>query len=69
MNAAEEIAAAMPRTLVARDTESVRAYVKSGQPYVWVTAAAISVAFIITLALLILTAMRGLPACCGSVCT
>lgn len=61
MNAAEEIAAAMPRTLVARDTGGMRAYVKSGQPYVWVTAAAISVAFIITLALMILTAMRGLP--------
>ena len=29
--------------LVARDTKSVGAYVKSGAPYVWVTAAAISV--------------------------
>ncbi|MGQ0501378.1 MAG: phosphate ABC transporter permease PstA [Panacagrimonas sp.] len=51
----------MPKTLVAGDTEGVRAYIKSGQPYVWVTAAAISVAFIITLALLLLTAARGLP--------
>jgi phosphate transport system permease protein len=58
---AEEIAAAMPKSLVARDTEGVRAYVKSGSPYVWLTAAAISVAFMITLALLILTAARGLP--------
>jgi phosphate transport system permease protein len=48
-------------SLVSRDTEGVRAYVRSGAPYVWVTAAAISVAFIITLALLILTAARGLP--------
>ena len=61
MSSAEEIAAAMPKTLVARDTEGVRAYVKSGAPYVWVTAAAVSVAFIITLALLLLTAARGLP--------
>lgn len=59
--AAEEIAAAMPKTLVAGESEGVRAYIKSGAPYVWVTAAAISVAFIITLALLILTATRGLP--------
>jgi phosphate transport system permease protein len=59
--AAEEIAAAMPKTLVSQDTGGVSAYVKSGQPYVWVTAAAISVAFIITLALLFLTAARGLP--------
>lgn len=59
--AAEEIAAAMPKTLVAGDTRGLGAYIKSGQPYVWVTAAAISVAFIITLALLILTAARGLP--------
>ncbi|HEY0974820.1 MAG TPA: phosphate ABC transporter permease PstA [Solimonas sp.] len=47
--------------LVAKDTTSVAAYVKSGQPYVWLTAAAISVAFIITCALLVLTAARGLP--------
>lgn len=59
--AQEEIAAAMPKTLVSRGTEGVKAYIKSGAPYVWVTAAAISMAFIITLSLLILTASRGLP--------
>ena len=59
--AQQEIAAAMPKTLVAQDTRGVNAYIKSGAPYVWVTAAAISVAFIITLALLVLTATRGLP--------
>jgi len=47
--------------LVAKDNTTVSSYVKSGQPYVWVTAAAISVAFIITIALLLLTAARGLP--------
>ena len=47
--------------LVAKDNTTVSSYVKSGQPYVWVTAAAISVAFIITIALLFLTAARGLP--------
>lgn len=59
--ASERLPARSPRSLVARDTEGVRAYVRSGAPYVWLTAAAISVAFIITLALLILTAARGLP--------
>ncbi len=47
--------------LVSKDTTSVSAYVKSGQPYIWLTAAAISVAFIITCSLLVLTAARGLP--------
>jgi len=47
--------------LVAQDTASVKTYIKSGAPYVWLTAAAISVAFIITVALLALTAARGLP--------
>lgn len=47
--------------LTAKNTQTVGAYVKSGQPYVWLTAAAISVAFIITVALLFLTAARGLP--------
>ena len=60
-NSAEEIAAAMPRSLLARDTQGMRAYVKSGSPWVWLTAAAISVAFMVTLALLVLTAARGLP--------
>lgn len=47
--------------LTAKNTQTAGAYVKSGQPYVWLTAAAISVAFIITVALLGLTAARGLP--------
>ncbi len=51
----------MTLDLTARDTTSVATYVKSGQPWVWMTAAAISVAFIITVALLMLTAVRGLP--------
>ena len=58
---AEEIAAAMPRTLVAGSSGGVGAYVKSGAPYVWLTAAAIAAAFMVTLALLFLTASRGLP--------
>src|SRR5581483_9835716 len=49
------------RNITARDQRGVRAYVESGMPYVWVTAAAISVAFIITVSLLLLTAARGLP--------
>ncbi len=49
------------RDITAKDRQSVSAYVESGMPYVWVTAAAISVAFIITVALLLLTAVRGLP--------
>jgi phosphate transport system permease protein len=49
------------RDITARDMQGVGAYIRSGMPYVWVTAAAISVAFIITLALLFLTAARGLP--------
>ncbi len=60
-NAADEIAAAMPKTLVAQDTRGIQAYVRSGSPYVWMTAAAIAFAFIITLSLLVLTASRGLP--------
>ena len=47
--------------LTAKNTQTASSYVKSGQPYVWLTAAAISVAFIITVALLALTAARGLP--------
>lgn len=47
--------------LTAKNTQTAGSYVKSGQPYVWLTAAAISVAFIITVALLGLTAARGLP--------
>ena len=47
--------------LTAKNTRTASAYVKSGQPWVWLTAAAISVAFIITVSLLALTAARGLP--------
>ena len=47
--------------LTAKNTQSVQSYIKSGQPWVWLTAAAISVAFIITVSLLALTAARGLP--------
>ncbi len=47
--------------LTAKDTQTPGAYVKSGAPYVWLTAAAISVAFIITVSLLFLTAARGMP--------
>lgn len=57
----EEISAAMPKDLVSKGTTGVGEYFKSGAPYVWVTAAAISMAFIITLSLLVLTAARGLP--------
>lgn len=60
MEKLEELSAAT-RDLTAKNTESVDAYVKSGAPYVWLTAAAISVAFMITLSLLALTAARGLP--------
>lgn len=49
------------RSLVVDTRASVASYIKSGQPYIWLTAAAITVAFIITCALLVLTAARGLP--------
>jgi len=51
----------MALDLTARNTQSVSTYFKSGQPWVWMTAAAISVSFIITVALVMLTAARGLP--------
>ncbi|MGH8518954.1 MAG: phosphate ABC transporter permease PstA, partial [Panacagrimonas sp.] len=60
-NSPESTPGSTAQALVARDVEGVGAYIRSGAPYVWVTAAAISVAFIITLALLFLTAARGLP--------
>jgi len=47
--------------LTAKNTQTVGTYIKSGQPYVWLTAAAISVSFIVTVALLCLTAARGMP--------
>lgn len=46
--------------LVARDTASVRAYVKSGQPYVWLTGSAVAASIIITVALLVLIMVRGM---------
>ena len=49
------------RDITAGDRRSVGAYFSSGMPYVWITAAAISVAFVITVSLLLLTAARGLP--------
>ena len=45
--------------LTTQDTRSVRAYVKSGQPYVWMTAGAIATSIIVTVALLMLTMVRG----------
>ena len=49
------------RSFAVQNKETLRSYVKSGQPWVWLTAAAISVCFIITVSLLGLTAARGLP--------
>ena len=49
------------RDITARERGGVRAYVESGMPFVWTTAAAISVCFVITVSLLFLTAARGLP--------
>lgn len=39
---------------------TLRSYVRSGQPYVWITAASVSASIIITVALLILIAVRGM---------
>lgn len=50
----------MSQDLTMRDTGSVRAYVGSGAPYVWITAAAIALSIIITVALLALTMVRGM---------
>jgi phosphate transport system permease protein len=49
------------RGLTARDLRDVRAYVRSGMPWVWVTAAAIATSVIIVVALLALIAARGMP--------
>ncbi|WP_420465366.1 phosphate ABC transporter permease PstA [Panacagrimonas sp.] len=46
--------------LSVRDTASVGAFVRSGQPYVWTTAGAIAVSIIITVALLVLTMVKGM---------
>ena len=53
--------AAAVRDLSVQDLRSVRAYVQSGMPWVWVTAAAISASVIIVVALLMLIAARGMP--------
>ncbi len=49
------------RNLAAQDLRDVRAYVQSGTPYVWLTAAAIATSVIIVAALLFLIAVRGMP--------
>lgn len=46
--------------LTGNDEASVRSYVKSGQPYIWVTAAAVTASIIITVGLLGLIAARGM---------
>jgi phosphate transport system permease protein len=56
-----ELADPVRRSLAAQDLRGVRAYVASGTPYVWVTAAAIAVCVIIVVALLLLVAARGMP--------
>jgi phosphate transport system permease protein len=48
-------------SLAAQDLRGVRAYVQSGTPYVWLTAAAIATCVIIVIALLGLIAARGMP--------
>jgi phosphate transport system permease protein len=49
------------RSLAAQDLRNVRAYVQSGTPYVWLTAAAIATSVIVVVALLALIAARGMP--------
>jgi phosphate transport system permease protein len=49
------------RSLAGQDLRGVRAYIRSGTPYVWVTAAAIATSVIIVVALLALIAARGMP--------
>ncbi len=51
----------MERSLGAQSLRSVRAYVESGTPYVWLTAAAIATCVIVVAALLLLIASRGMP--------
>jgi len=48
-------------TLVSAPVHSVAAYLRSGQPWVWMSAAAISITFMIACTLLTLIAARGLP--------
>lgn len=47
--------------LTGSDLKSARDYVRSGTPWVWVTAAAIAASVIVVAALLLLIAARGLP--------
>ena len=49
------------RNLAAQDLRGVRAYVRSGTPYVWLTAAAIATCVMVVVALLLLIAARGMP--------
>ena len=49
------------RSLAPQDLRDVRAYVRSGTPYVWITAAAIATCVIVVVALLALIAARGIP--------
>jgi phosphate transport system permease protein len=49
------------RGLTARDLKDFRAYVASGTPWVWMTAAAIAASVIVVVALLALIAARGMP--------
>ncbi|MCI0749765.1 MAG: phosphate ABC transporter permease PstA [Nevskiales bacterium] len=49
------------RDLSGQNLRDMRAYVRSGTPYVWVTAAAIATSVIIVVSLLFLIAARGLP--------
>ncbi len=58
---AQELADPARRSLAAQDLRSVRAYVQSGTPWVWLTGAAIATSVIIVAALLGLIAARGMP--------
>ena len=49
------------RNLSAQSLRSVRAYVESGTPWVWITAASIATSVIVVVSLLLLIASRGMP--------
>ncbi len=57
----QELADPARRNLAGQDLRSVRAYVQSGTPWVWLTGAAIATSVIIVAALLGLIAARGMP--------
>ena len=57
----QELADPARRSLAGQDLRSVRAYVQSGTPWVWLTGAAIATSVIIVAALLGLIAARGMP--------